>query len=140
MTNDGTVTVGSTALVFTQFSGAGQVTAGSALTKSGNTLNVAVDDSSIEVNYPAKLSFKDLAKQYIIYGAGRCFIFKKHGKFTSFRQLIPLVYLVTYLCIFCLSLLHLKFIFFGILLFLVHLFFIIIFNISDWKSLKKLYY
>ena len=53
MTNDGTVTVGSTALVFTQFSGAGQVTAGSALTKSGNTLNVAVDDSSIEVNSDA---------------------------------------------------------------------------------------
>ena len=53
MTNDGTVTVGSTALVFTQFSGAGQVTAGSALTKSGNTLNVAVDDSSIEVSSDA---------------------------------------------------------------------------------------
>jgi len=53
MTNDGTVTVGSTALVFTQFSGAGQVTAGSALTKSGNTLNVAVDNSSIEVNSDA---------------------------------------------------------------------------------------
>ena len=46
MTNDGTVTVGTTALVFTQFSGA-------ALTKSGNTLNVAVDDSSIEVSSDA---------------------------------------------------------------------------------------
>ena len=53
MTNDGTVTVGSTALVFTQFSGAGQVVAGAALTKSGNTLNVGVDDSSIEVNSDA---------------------------------------------------------------------------------------
>ena len=53
MTNDGTVTVGSTALVFTQFSGAGQVIAGAALTKSGNTLNVGVDDSSIEVNSDA---------------------------------------------------------------------------------------
>ena len=53
MTNDGTVTVGTTALTFTQFSGAGQVTAGSALTKSGNTLNVAVDDSSIEVSSDA---------------------------------------------------------------------------------------
>ncbi len=53
MTNDGAITVGTTALTFTQFSGAGQVTAGSALTKSGNTLNVAVDNSSIEINSDA---------------------------------------------------------------------------------------
>ena len=46
LTNDGAITVGTTALTFTQFSGAGQVIAGSALTKSGNTLNVAVDPSS----------------------------------------------------------------------------------------------
>ena len=53
LTNDGSITVGTTALTFTQFSGAGQVIAGSALTKSGNTLNVAVDDSSIEVSSDA---------------------------------------------------------------------------------------
>jgi hypothetical protein len=36
-------------IIFEQFSGAGQIEAGSALTKSGNTLNVAVDGSSIEI-------------------------------------------------------------------------------------------
>ena len=40
MTNDGAVTVGTTALTFTQYSGAGMITAGSGMTKSSNTLNV----------------------------------------------------------------------------------------------------
>ena len=97
-------------------------------------------DSSIEVKYPAKLSFRDLAKQYIIYGAGRCFIFKKHGKFTSIRQLIPILYLITYFCILCASLINAKYLFFGFFLLLVHLFFIIIFNILEVKNFKSLYY
>jgi phage-related tail fiber protein len=40
LTNDGTATVGTTALSFTQFSGAGQITAGTGLSKSGNTLSI----------------------------------------------------------------------------------------------------
>ena len=39
LTTDGTITVGTTALSFTQFSGAGQITAGDGLQKSGNTLS-----------------------------------------------------------------------------------------------------
>jgi len=40
LTTDGAVTIGTTELVFTQFTGLGQIVAGDGLTKSGNTLNV----------------------------------------------------------------------------------------------------
>jgi hypothetical protein len=40
LTNDGAITVGTTALTFTQFTGLGQVVAGDGLAKTGNTLNV----------------------------------------------------------------------------------------------------
>ena len=40
LTNNGTVTVGTTELVFTQFTGLGQITAGNGLTKTANTLDV----------------------------------------------------------------------------------------------------
>jgi hypothetical protein len=40
LTNDGSVTVGTTALVFTQFTGLGQIVAGTGLDKTGNTLDI----------------------------------------------------------------------------------------------------
>ncbi len=49
-TTNAPVTVGSTAITFEQFSGAGQITAGNGLSKSGNTLDVNVDNSTLEIN------------------------------------------------------------------------------------------
>jgi len=52
-THDGTPTLGTTNITASQFSGAGQISAGAALTKTGNQLDVAVDDSTIEVSSDA---------------------------------------------------------------------------------------
>ena len=52
-THTGAPTFGTTALDVTQFSGAGQINAGAAMSKTGNQLDVEVDDSSIEVNSDA---------------------------------------------------------------------------------------
>ena len=49
LTNNGTVTVGTTVLVFTQFTGLGQITAGAGLTKAANTLDVGAG-AGITVN------------------------------------------------------------------------------------------
>ena len=55
------VTVGTTAIVFEQFSGAGQIDAGDGLTKSGNTLNVGGTADRISVTADAV----DIASTYV---------------------------------------------------------------------------
>ena len=50
LSTDGAVTLGTTAINFEQFSGAGQISAGDGLAKVGNALSLNVDDSSIEIN------------------------------------------------------------------------------------------
>jgi len=47
LTNDGAITIGTTALTFTQFTGLGQIVAGTGLDKTGNTLDI---DSTVTTN------------------------------------------------------------------------------------------
>lgn len=49
-THNGAPTLGTTSLTVSQFSGAGQIVAGDALSKSGNTLNVNDDNITLEIN------------------------------------------------------------------------------------------
>jgi len=50
LTTDGTITLGTTAIAFTQFTGLGQVVAGDGLTKNGNTINVVGTANRITAN------------------------------------------------------------------------------------------
>lgn len=58
VTTNGSITPGTTANAWAQFSGAGQIVAGEALAKSGNTLDVQVDDVTIEI-VSDQLAIKD---------------------------------------------------------------------------------
>ena len=58
MTSNGSITVGTSDIEFTKFTGTGQITAGDALSKSGNTLNVNVDGTYIMVDGSDALTIK----------------------------------------------------------------------------------
>ena len=61
MTEDGTITVDTSDINFAQFSGAGQITAGDGLTKSGNTINAVGTTNRVTVNADSI----DIASTYV---------------------------------------------------------------------------
>jgi hypothetical protein len=58
MSANGTIEVGTTDIEFTKFTGTGQITAGDALSKNGNTLNVNVDNTYVMVDGSDNLTIK----------------------------------------------------------------------------------
>jgi hypothetical protein len=75
LSTDGAIVVGTTALIFVQFSGAGQIVAGAGLTKTGNTLNVgagtgiAVNADDVALSGQA-LAFHNLATNGLVTRTG----------------------------------------------------------------------
>lgn len=61
LTTDGAITLGTTAIAFTQFTGLGQVVAGDGLTKNGNTINVVGTANRITANADSI----DIASTYV---------------------------------------------------------------------------
>jgi len=61
MSTNGAVTLGTTAITFEQFSGAGQITAGNGLTKNGNTIDAVGTSNRISVAADAI----DIASTYV---------------------------------------------------------------------------
>ena len=61
LTTNDTITLGTTELVFVQFSGAGQITAGAGLTKTGNTIDAVGTTDRITVNADSI----DIATNYV---------------------------------------------------------------------------
>jgi hypothetical protein len=60
-TNAGDITIGTTAITFVQFSGAGQITAGAGLTKNGNTIDAVGTANRITISADAI----DIASDYV---------------------------------------------------------------------------
>jgi phage-related tail fiber protein len=80
LTTDMPITLGSTALAFTQFSGAGQITAGAGLTKTGNTLDVGTASASrIVVNADSI----DLATTGVSAGTYKSVTVDTYGRITG---------------------------------------------------------
>jgi len=80
LTTDGSITLGTTSLAFVQFSGAGQITAGAGLSKTGNTIDVGTASASrIVVN----ANDIDLATTGVSQGTYKSVTVDTYGRVTA---------------------------------------------------------
>jgi hypothetical protein len=80
MTADNPIVVGTTPLTWAQFSGAGMITAGAAMEKAGNTLNVKVDSTTVQINGSNQLEVVSAVR----FGSHKVVIPVGNGSATSF--------------------------------------------------------
>lgn len=80
LTTNAPITLGTTALVFAQFSGAGQIVAGDGMTKTGNTLNVVTASASRIVVNPDSI---DLATSGVTAGTYGRVTVDAYGRVTA---------------------------------------------------------
>jgi len=80
LSTTGTITLGTTALTFTQFSGLGQITAGAGLTKTGNTIDIVTANSGrIVINADSI----DLASGIVSTGTYKSVTVDTYGRVTA---------------------------------------------------------
>ena len=80
LTTDGSITLGTTSLAFVQFSGAGQITAGAGLTKTGNTIDVGTANTGRIVVNADNI---DLATTGVAAGTYRSVTTDTYGRITA---------------------------------------------------------
>lgn len=73
-------------------------------------------DITLKVGYPAKKNFRYLAKQYLIYGAARASVLKRHKLLTAPRQILPLAFFFLLTTFFLLGFFNKLFLYFFFLL------------------------
>lgn len=88
-------------------------------------------NSDIKVQYFPRSTITNLAQQYFRYGQGRCRTFRKHKRFTSIRQVVPPIWVVSTFVLVLLSLIS--------RLFLVPLlvYLLVVFAVSAYGAVKK---
>lgn len=94
-------------------------------------------ESEISLRYYVRASYKNVAKQFFQYGYWKVFVNKKHKAVTTFRQLVPPLF-VCYLLLFPLTFLFSSI--FGLVSSLPFLLYLVLNSLISLKSNVKLFY